>query len=84
MVIAAFLITAFAGMVVGISLSARAAKVQMSVNPVKMLAFVDLLKSKTAAAYSEGLLKEFEEKLDTPTTAKVKEIIEIYNSKILT
>ena len=83
MLIAAFLVTAFAGMVIGIWLSARAAKGQMPVNPVRMLAFVDLLKSKTAKAYSEGLVKELEEKLDVTTAVKVKEVIEAYNDKML-
>jgi len=49
-----------------------------------MLAFVNLLKSKTAEAYSEGLIKEFEEKLDSPTAAKVKEIVATYNDKMIT
>ena len=84
MLIAAFLVTALAGMVIGIWLSARAAKGQMPVNPVRMLAFVNLLKSKTAEAYSEGLIKEFEEKLDSPTAAKVKEIVATYNDKMIT
>ena len=55
MIVAAFLVTALAAMVIGIWLSARAAKGHMSVNPVKVWAFIDSLKQKTIESYVEEL-----------------------------
>ena len=86
MLIAAFLVTALAGMVIGIWLSARAAKGQMPVNPVKMWAFIDTLKKKTIEAYSEELCSAVELKYpdDRIVTAPlVAAFIKEYTANIL-
>jgi len=56
MVVAAFIITAIAGVVLGIWLSAHAADSQPSgMNPVRLLAFTDVVKQRTIEAYADEL-----------------------------
>ena len=56
MAIVAFILTALAGVVIGIWLALRASNGQMSSNPTKIWAFVDLLKHKTIEAYAAELV----------------------------
>ena len=60
MLIAAFLVTAFAGVVLGIWLSSRAVKGQMPINPVRIWAFTEIVKKKTIEAYAEELSSAME------------------------
>jgi hypothetical protein len=54
--IVAFIITAFVGVMLGIWLSARAASSQMpGMNPARLWAFIDVLKKRTIEAYSAEL-----------------------------
>lgn len=56
MLIAAFTLTALAGVVVGIWLFAHAANSQLSPSPTKMWAFIDVVKKKTIEAYAAELV----------------------------
>jgi hypothetical protein len=86
MIVAAFLVTALAGMVVGIWLSARAAKGQMLANPVRVWAFVDTLKQKTIEAYADELVHALS--LKSPpeqdlTAEEVATFIKTYTEEVL-
>jgi hypothetical protein len=56
MVVVAFILTAIAGIILGIWLSAKAADSQPSgMNPVRLLAFTDVVKQRTIEAYADEL-----------------------------
>ena len=56
MVVVAFVLTAIAGVILGIWLSARAADSQPSgMNPVRLLAFTDVVKQRTIESYADEL-----------------------------
>jgi hypothetical protein len=53
--VVAFILTALAGVLLGIWLAARAAGQMPTGNPVRMWAFIETMKSRTIEAYSKEL-----------------------------
>lgn len=87
MLIAAFIITAIAGMVIGIWLAARAAASPVpGINPVRLLAFTDVIKSRTIETYVKELGNAIDLKYPENPSLPVSSVVDFiteYTSGVL-
>ena len=86
MLVVAFILTALAGVLVGIWLFARAANSQLPANPTRMWAFIDVMKQKTIEAYaaelSNAIKLKFPDVQEVPVD-DVSDFIDEYTASVL-